>query len=70
MKKHYFALIGEPCYRYSRKVKELFFKDVYCRFLFMAAFDLLENQLHKHEAILGKILKELRDLAIEFEEAN
>jgi hypothetical protein len=31
---NYFPLVGDPCYRFNREVKERFFNNVYCAFLF------------------------------------
>lgn len=41
MDEEYIALIGDPCYRYSRSKKERFFKDKTCSYLFMGALPYL-----------------------------
>lgn len=45
---NYFSLVGDPCYRFSREVKENFFKNLPCAILFKIAVP------HLHGFFAGK----------------
>ena len=42
---NYFALVGDPCYRYCREVKEVFFSNFAASYLFLKAISQCEDQL-------------------------
>ena len=41
----YFPLIGDPCYKYNRYVKERFLKNKSCAFLFLMAQEYLKVEV-------------------------
>ena len=40
---NYIPLVGDPCYRYSRQVKERFFNNQACSYLFLKAVPYLKD---------------------------
>ena len=57
---NYFSLVGDPCYRFSRIVKERFFNDVSCAYLFKMSTPRLKEILNtKGENRLFSIIDEL-----------
>jgi len=61
-------IVGDPCYRYCRIVKENFFKNYACCFLYVKAVPYLRDNMKKEmkkDPSLGLIIKEFLERANE-----
>jgi hypothetical protein len=55
---NYYPLVGDPCYRYRKEVKERFFNDISCSILYLLSIQHLK--LKKSECAL--IIDEMAQL--------
>ena len=58
-------IIYDPCYKYSRRAKEQFFKNVYCSFLFVISQKYLTEVAkdEKEGMIKIKLIKDMAKMA-------
>jgi hypothetical protein len=49
---NYCPLVGDPCYRFSRKVKETFFQHLGCSFLYIIAMPHLIKNFPENQVII------------------
>eukprot|EP00347_Sterkiella_histriomuscorum_P002376 403368393 len=71
----YYPIIGDVCYRYNRKSKEIFFADKACSYIFSQATTILEKNIRTkiNQGKIGKeklriyldIIQELNSLALQ-----
>jgi hypothetical protein len=62
---NYFPIVGDPCYRYCREVKEVFFRNWAASYLFLKALPTCQNDLiNKYKEKRGVFTEVIRDLEV------